>query len=151
MNTPHPPDPRFDDARWQAQERARRAVARGEGGEGVEPDARDLRVARALRHAPAVDLPPDFAARVAARAGAQAVEESHFEHALLRGLVLALALAAAVTVAWFGRGWGAALAAVLPGGADAVAWTTLAAACLLATWGWNALDGRQPRAQRGPA
>ena len=46
---------------------------------------------------------------------------------------------AAVVVAWFGRGWVAELAAVLPGGRDAVGWCGVAALCVLGNWGCAAL------------
>ena len=68
----------IDEARWQAQEKARRSDA--------DADAEDLRIARALRHAPAVDLPFDFAAQVAALARRQAAVDSRMEQRLLRGL-----------------------------------------------------------------
>ena len=87
----------IDEARWQAQEKARRSDA--------DADADDLRIARALRHAPAVDLPFDFAAQVAALARRQAAVDSRMEQRLLRGLVLVFVLSAAVVVAWYGRGW----------------------------------------------
>ena len=64
------------------------------------------------------------------------------EQRLLRGLVIAFALSAAVVVAWFGRGWVTELAAVLPGGGDAVAWSGVAALCLLGNWGVGLLRGQ---------
>ncbi|RZA21966.1 MAG: hypothetical protein EOP93_01680 [Lysobacteraceae bacterium] len=128
-----------DEARWQAQEKARRGDA--------DADADELRIARALRRVPPVELPLDFAAQVAAIARAQVAaqavtEPSVFEQRLLRGLIVVFAFSAAVVVAWFGRGWVAALADTLPGGADAVGWSAAAAVCLLANWGWGALRGR---------
>ena len=57
----------IDEARWQAQEKARRGDA------DADPD--DLRIARALRRAPPVDLPFDFASQVASLARAQAAAE----------------------------------------------------------------------------
>lgn len=138
----HDDENQMDDARWQAQEKARR----------LDPDAdpAELRIARALRRAPPVDLPVDFAARVAALAHAQATspavpEQSLLEQRLLRGLVIVFALSAAVVVAWFGRGWVADLAAVLPGGGDAVAWSGVAALCLLGNWGVGLLRGQLAR------
>ena len=83
--------PSIDEARWDAQEKARRGDADADPGE--------LRIARALRRAPAVDLPFDFAAQVAAMAQAQSAPVSLLEQRLLRGLVVALALSAAVVVA----------------------------------------------------
>ena len=126
----------IDEARWQAQEKARRGDA--------DADAEDLRIARALRRAPAVGLPSDFATRVAAMARAPAAapavaEQSLVEQRLLRGLTLVFALSAAVVVAWYGRGWVAELATVLPGGRDAVGWSGVAALCLLGNWGFGAL------------
>lgn len=127
----------IDAARWQAQENARRG----------DPDAdpADLRIARALRRAPSVDLPDDFASQVAALARTQAMASAVLEQRLLRGLVLAFALSAAVVVAWFGRGWVAELGAVLPGGRDAVAWSGIAALCLLGNWGFGLLRDRIER------
>ncbi|HNV78339.1 MAG TPA: hypothetical protein PLI83_00360 [Thermomonas sp.] len=124
----------LDEQRWQAQERARRG--------DPDADATDLRIARALRHAPSVDLPVDFASRVAALARTQATFSAVLEQRLLRGLVLVFALSAAVVVAWFGRGWVAELATVLPGGQDAVAWSGIATLCVLGNWGVGLLRGR---------
>ena len=117
----------IDEARWQAQEQARRGDA--------DADPAELRVARALRRVPAMDLPADFAARVASLARAQAACSVVLEQRLLRGLVLLFGLSAAVVVAWFGRGWVAELATILPGGRDAVAWSGITALCVLGNWG----------------
>ena len=125
----------IDELRWRVQEKARR----------LDPDAdpAELRIARALRRATPMDLPPGFAVQVAALARAQASlapsEQSLLEQRLLRGLVIVFALSAAVVVAWLGRGWVAELAAVLPGGGDAVAWSGVAALCLLGNWGVGVL------------
>lgn len=128
----HDRENQIDDAHWQAQEQARR----------LDPDAdpAELRIARALRRAPPVELPLDFAAQVAALARAQAAspvasEPALLEQRLLRGLVIVFALSAAMVVAWLGRGWVADLASVLPGGRDAVAWSGVAALCVLGNWG----------------
>ena len=64
---PHESASPIDDARWQAQERARRGEA--------EADPLDLRIAHALRAPPPVALPQDFAARVASLAQARAVAD----------------------------------------------------------------------------
>ena len=137
----------MDDALWQAQERARRLDA--------DADPAELRIARALRRAPPVDLPVDFAAQVAALARTQASlaasDQSLLEQRLLRGLVIAFALSAAVVVAWFGRGWVAELAAVLPGGGDAVAWSGVAALCLLGNWAVGLLRGQHMRGSHAGA
>ncbi|MDQ3040248.1 MAG: hypothetical protein M3R16_10705, partial [Pseudomonadota bacterium] len=66
MNTHFTP-PDHEQAQWQAQERARLAASDGT----ADADADDVRVARALRHAPPVDLPNDFAAQVAGLARVQ--------------------------------------------------------------------------------
>ena len=123
----------LDEQRWQAQETARRG----------DPDADplDLRIAKALRRAPSMDLPVDFASQVAALAGTHTAASVVLEQRLLRGLVLVFALSAAVVVAWFGRGWVADLAAVLPGGQDAVAWSGIAALCVLGNWAFGLLRG----------
>ena len=113
-----------DEARWQAQERAFQAARRGD----AEADADDLRILDALRNAPPAGLPPGFATQVAAMARAQAAN-SQLEQRLLRGLGVVFALSAAGVVAWYGRGWAADLALVLPGGES----TTIGK--LLTDWG----------------
>ena len=133
---PHDPTA-VDDARWHAQEQARRGEA--------EADPLDLRVARALRQAPPMALPPDFAARVAARAGADAAAGLDLEAWLLRTLGVVFALSAAAVVAWFGRGWAADLVQVLPGGREALGWCATAALCLLANGGLGLLRRRVGR------
>lgn len=133
---PHDPTA-VDDARWHAQEQARRGEA--------EADPLDLRVARALRQAPPMALPPDFAARVAARARADAAAGLDLEACLLRVLGVVFALSAAAVVAWFGRGWAADLAQVLPGGREALGWCATAALCLLANGGLGLLRRRVGR------
>lgn len=125
-----PPMP-FDERRWQAQERARR----GE----VDADAGDLRIARALREAPPVDLPADFAARMAVRVQRRGEASMLLEQRLLRALGLVFALSAAAVVAWYGRGWASGLAAALPGGRAAVGWCALVALSLLVNWGLGGL------------
>ena len=133
----------IDEALWLAQEKARRGDA------DADPD--DLRIAHALRRAPAMDLPFDFASQVASLARAQAAANSLLEQRLLRGLVGVFALSAAVVVAWYGRGWPAELAAVLPGGSDAVGWSGAAALCVLANWGFGALRAHLERGSRTAA
>lgn len=139
MNTdrhePHSGGIPFDEAQWQAQERARLAARDG----GTDAGAAELRIARALREAPPVGLPADFAAQVAARARAQATAASRLEQNLLRALTIAFGLSAAATVAYYGRDWAAAFVQALPGGTNALAWTAMAALCLAANWGWGLL------------
>lgn len=140
-----------DEQRWQAQEKARRGEP--------DADADELRIARALRRAPPVALPFDFATtvarsaatQVAAQARAQAASSSLLEQRLLRGLVLVFALSAAVVVAWYGRGWAADLAVVLPGGSDALGWSGIAALCVLGNWGFGVLRRQLERGSHATA
>ena len=134
----HPRQPDIDEAQWQAQERARIAARDG----SVDANADDLRIAQALRHPPAVDLPFDFATQVASRAQAQASSASGLEQRLLRGLTLVFGLSSAATVAYYGHDWVAALATTLPGGNDALGWSAAAAACVGANWAWGLLRER---------
>ena len=78
-NDEHPT--RIDPRRWQAQERARHGDA--------DADAGDLRIARALREAAPVDLPADFAARMAARVQRRGEASMLLEQRLLRALGIA--------------------------------------------------------------
>lgn len=128
----HPVD--HDVAEWQAQERARLGAA--------DADDRDLRVSRALRQAPAIGLPLDFATQVVGLARAQAANDLRFEQRLLRVLAIAFGLSAVATIAWLGRSWPAELAAALPGGSEAVGWSVTAAACALCNWGLGLLRRR---------
>lgn len=120
-----------DAQRWQAQEAARRG--------DPTADAGDLRIASALRHAPPVDLPIDFAAQMAALARTRQQASSVLEQRLLRGLLVVFALSAAVVAAWYGRGWVADLSVALPGGGDALGWCAAAGLCLLFNWGLGGL------------
>ncbi len=139
MNIPKHPTNRTE-AEWLAQERARQAVC--DGVVDVDVDDCDLRVSRALRNAPAVDLPPDFATRVAGLAHAHAATDLRFEQRLLRVLSVSFGLSALATVAWFGRSWPADFAAALPGGNDALGWSVILAACALCNWGLGLLRRR---------
>lgn len=130
MNIPNQTND-YNEAEWQAQERARLAFRDG----AIDLDDRDLRVSRALRQAPLMDLPLDFAAQVARLARAQVAIDLRFEQRLLRVLSVAFGVSAVVTVAWFGRSWPADFAAALPGGSDAVGWSVTVAACALGNWG----------------
>ncbi|MES2859574.1 MAG: hypothetical protein V4704_10400 [Pseudomonadota bacterium] len=128
----------IDASQWQAQERARLAARDG----GLDADPDELRIAHALRQAPAVDLPHDFASRVAGIARAQRASASLLEQRLLRGLTLVFGLSSAATVAYYGHAWVAALAANLPGGADALGWSAAALACVGANWAAGLLRER---------
>ena len=136
MNIHQQPD--IDKTVWQAQERARIAARDG----GSQADADDLRIARALRRTPAVDLPHDFATRVAKLARAQQASASLLEQRMLRGLTLVFGLSSAASVAYYGHAWVAALAKTLPGGSDALGWAAAAAACVGANWAWGLLRER---------
>ena len=94
------------------------------------------------RHDPGGGLRAD---QVAVLARTQAIFSAVLEQRLLRGLVLVFALSAAVVVAWFGHGWVAELGTVLPGGQDAVAWSGIAALCVLGNWGFGLLRDRIER------
>ena len=128
-----------DEAQWQAQERARLSVRDGV----ADADIDYLRIARALRQAPAMQLPVDFAAQVAGLARMQVANDSLLEQRLLRGLSMVFGVSAVATVAWFGRSWPADLAAALPGGSSAVGWTAVAALCAVCNWGLGLLRRRQ--------
>lgn len=128
--TIHSNFPDHDEAQWQTQEQARLAV----GDDACDADSDDLRVARALRQVPPIDLPIDFAAQMAGLARMQVANNSEFEQRLLRGLSVLFGLSALVTVAWFGRSWPADLAAILPGGNQAVGWSMAAGLCMLCNW-----------------
>ncbi len=144
----HPREPEFDEAQWQAQERARIAARDG----SIDADADELRIAHALRHPPAVDLPFDFAKQVAARAArAPQTSGSLLEQRLLRGLTLVFGLSSAATVAYYGHAWVAALAMTLPGGTDALGWSAAAAACVGANWAWGLLRERMHAGNDLPA
>lgn len=138
--------PGHENVQWQAQERARLAARTGTADADV--DAVDLRVARALRQAPPIDLSMDFAAQVAGLARVQAASDSLFEQRLLRGLIIVFGLSALATVAWFGRSWPAELASVLPGGSMAASWSLAAGLCVLANWAFALL---RQRGQHGAA
>jgi hypothetical protein len=60
-------------------------------------------------------------------------------------------LSAAVVVAWYGRGWIAELATVLPGGRDATGWIAAAALCVLGNWGYGVLRRQFDRGSHATA
>ena len=137
-----------EEVQWQSQERAR--LAARDGGADVA-DASDLRVARALRQVPPIDLPMDFAAQMAGLVCGQATHNSLFEQHLLRGLLIAFGASGLATFAWLGRSWPTDLAAVLPGGSDAVSWSLAAGACVLANWVFALLRSHRGVGDRTPA
>lgn len=167
MNTPHDHDARDRDAReWAAQENARRRArdaAKGSGapdsrsGSSREPfpmverpataprdtgEASYRHVAEALRRPPPVDLPPDFAARVAgiaeSRAPARDAEAPRlkplprsdaFERATVRALVAMFALCALLAGPIYGTRVLQAAA-----GVQGMQWMALLAGCLALSW-----------------
>ena len=140
----HSNSPDREEVQWQSQERAR--LAARDGGADVA-DASDLRVARALRQVSPIDLPMDFAAQIAGLVRGQATNNSMFEQHLLRGLLIAFGASGLATFAWLGRSWPTDLAAILPGGSEAVSWSLAAGACVLANWAFALL--RRGRSVRG--
>ncbi|MGV8923299.1 MAG: hypothetical protein ACOH1L_08130 [Thermomonas sp.] len=138
--------PDHDEAQWQVQEHARLAVRDGT----ADADASDLRVARALRQAPPIDLPVDFVTQVAGLARVQATNNSLFEQRLLRGLSVLFGLSALMTVAWYGRSWPADLAAILPGGSEAASWSLAAGLCVLGDWAFALLRRQYEERSRTP-
>ncbi len=139
--------PEHDEAQWQAQERARLAAR---DGTAHAAEAGDLRVARALRQVPPIDLPMDFAARVAALAEVKAANNSLLEQRLLRGLWVLFGASALMTVAWFGRSWPGDLAAVLPGGSEAASWSLAAGLCVLGNWAFALLRRKHGQRDQTP-
>ncbi len=118
MNPPEDELAPFGDAEleheWRKQQEAR------------DPGYRLL--ARLLREPPAAQLPPDFAAQVAARATrATRASAARLELVLLIGLMLALALVAAVVMVNFRDAWLVAF-----GASDR--WLLTLGGCLVASW-----------------
>jgi hypothetical protein len=123
----------IDEREWQAQERALHDARNGVP--SVDPLAARYRaVADALR-APLPDLlPPDFAARVAARVRRAPLDE-RLEGSLVRSLTTLLGLSGAVTAALYGKQWLPAILAPLPlDSASAVNWALALGACVAMTW-----------------
>ena len=137
------PQATMDAARWQAQEKARRGDA--------DADPEELRIAQALRRAPAVALSVDFASQVAALARARAVASTVLEQRLLQALVGVLTASAVLLLVLFGRSWLLALSNVLPGGRAALAWSCVAALCLLGNWAMSGLRRHVGTGQPHPA
>ncbi|MEO6228321.1 MAG: hypothetical protein ABIO61_10775 [Thermomonas sp.] len=144
MNT-HLNFPDDDGTQWRAQERAR--LSARDSTVDAAADTDDVRVARALRQVPSIDLPVDFAAQVAGLARMRAANNSLFEQRLLSGLSVLFGLSALMTVAWYGRSWPAELAAALPGGSEAATWSMTAGLCVLGNWALALL--RRQHKQRG--
>lgn len=140
MNTHRTEDPQAIDAcEWEAQERALRDARAGVACQDPQA-ARYRAVVDALRQPLPDVLPPDFAARVAARAGAApprraASVDARLEGLLVRGLTALLGLSGAVTAALYGQQWLPAILAPLPlDSASALNWALALAACVGMNW-----------------
>jgi len=129
----HLPDDRDDardsaiDAReWQAQERASRA----ERLHLSDADDAYRHVARALRNAPPVALPADFARRIAMQVGAASLD-LRLERYLLLAACIALAVAVPTALALYGGSGIEIAAAVFPALSQAApGWLLALAACV---------------------
>jgi hypothetical protein len=134
---PEEPAP-FDDAalegEWRAQEDAqRRERLDSEPAAETGRDRQYRRLARMLRESSPSPLPPDFAARVAARA--TATSNLGVEYVLLIGLMLALLVIAVAMGLTHAQRWAAAFAALAPAeNAPAGAWLLSLCGCLAASW-----------------
>lgn len=163
-----------DEREWAAQERARRqppggaaqspgAPDRGRAFSGERfgtagssagcGDAAYRRIDEALRHPPPVDLPPDFAVRVAriaaqraadvAETGAQAgpaARPAEFERVLVGTLACVLGLCALVAGLVYGPRMVTPVQAAV--GAEGLQWTALLAGCLALSWSFEWLRRR---------
>jgi len=185
MNTPgheHHIDER-EACEWAAQERGRQqasdAAAALAGGSGfgreffsvaepsLNPDTTEAasyrRIAEALRRPPPVDLPPDFAARVARAAALRApvafpaapessrpgppTQPAAFERALIGVLACAFALCTVVAALVYGARLSAQLQAAL--GVQGAQWTALLAGCLGLSWSFDWLRRRAGHGDNG--
>ena len=111
------------------------------------------RIAEALRHPPPVDLPPDFAARIARMAGQrapaavanraqpeQSLPSGELERALVGVLGCVLALCALVAGGVYGPRMFAQVQAAI--GLQGLQWTSLLAGCLVLSWSFEWLRRR---------
>ena len=122
-----PRDETIDEREWQAQERALRAERLHLSGE-ADPGYR--RIAAALRTAPDVALPPDFARRMAQRVGA-ATLDLRMERRLLLACCAVLAVAVPTVLAVYGASGIEVAAAVFPSLSQAApAWLLAVVACV---------------------
>ena len=137
MTIIHLPEERDDardnaiDAReWQAQERATRA----ERLHLSDADDAYRHVARALRNAPPVALPADFARRIALQVGAATQDlrlDLRLERHLLLAACIALAVAVPAALALYGGSGLEIAAAVFPALSQAApGWVLALAACV---------------------
>jgi hypothetical protein len=123
-----------DEREWQAQEAAVKAERIGAAHELDSMSADYLALARALRQPLAVDLPNDFARRVAAlatRSRPVAEIESGLERRLLFGLAVGFGIAALVAAIIYGGSWlGASISLVSQLGKPSTAWMLSLLGCL---------------------
>lgn len=142
-----------DEREWQAQEKAMRCERAG-----IELPASDtlgaayLPIAQALSRPLQSGLPDNFAARVAAMAGAgprPAEVESQLEQWLLLALAIVFGTCALAAVVVYGNGnWlGNAFSMLARAGAPTLAWPMALAGCLLVSWFSEAL--RKHRSDHG--
>jgi hypothetical protein len=148
MNLPPEEPAPFDDAalesEWRAQEDAqRRERLASDSAAETGRDRQYRRLARMLRESPPAPLPPDFAARVAARA--TATSDRGLEYVLLIGLLLALLVIAVAIGLTHAQRWAAAFAALAPAAnAPAGAWLLSLCFCLAGSWMIDRCTPRPP-------
>ncbi len=135
-----------DEREWQMQERARLDERKARES-GHDPAAASYRrIAHALRQAPPVDLPVDFAATIARRAEAirPAVVDARFEQRLVAALVVLLVVSGLGALGYFGLGGLRTMAGWLSGSSSdtTLRWMLAAAGCV----GVSALGGLFDRA-----
>ena len=137
-----------DDHEWQLQERAWREERDGAATSDDPALADYRRVARALREPMPHGLPPDFAARVAARAEARRRTASRVEDVLTQVLLAALGIAGGVVAVQSGGSWLHAATARLPAQDLGLGlhWGLAILACLGLSWGTEHLRRRTPHA-----
>jgi uncharacterized membrane protein len=123
-----------DESEWLAQEAAAKAERMGSAHELDARSADYLAVARALRQPLAVDLPNDFARRVAVlttRCRPVVEVESGLERRLLFGLAIGFGIAALVAAIVYGRSWlGGSISLVSQFGKPSMAWVVSLLGCL---------------------
>lgn len=149
-------DPRFsraeEEREWAAQERALAEERAGIASAAGEPTLRSYRLlAHVLAQPLQVQLPPDFARRVARQSAVPArAVDTRLEAALLALLIAAMALATLAAVVRYGGAWWPAFDPGVLGGWLTQPWLWALAACLglsrLAHHPLHALAGTRSRA-----
>jgi hypothetical protein len=119
----------IDKHEWELQERGRRAVC-GPPASGMDAAVSDYRrVAAALESLPQSDPPENFAHAVAVQVERAA---SHDKQPVSVSVLILLMLTWIVVIVAYAAEKYAALQQML--GADALAWTLLASACIVLSW-----------------